>query len=201
MKTLMKILKEVYRNLPQNLVIIILLCVIVMIAMGIFYLCRKITVKPQVITQVEYREVPKIVEKIKVREVPIEKIVVLDKKDVEKKIPELAEAVKKNEEITATGVVPPYKGKTDVASVINMDTGESKIIVKQRPLPFIEFLSEKEMGVRAGLSTDGMTEDIYTRWTFLRVGKVYISLYAEGSTTMNNFRPNGKLMGEISVRW
>lgn len=157
------------------------------------------------VTKVEYREVPKIVERVKVVEIPIEKIVIIDREDLEKKIPKLAETIKEKEEVTATGVIPPYKGKTDVASVIDTESGKSKIVAKRRPLSTFQLMSETEIGTRLGISTyGGLATDIYGRWTFLRIKKGYFGIYAEGSGANRRYMGNefeAKLMLDFSLRF
>jgi len=85
------------------------------------------------------------------------------------------------EQAIATGVIAPYEGKTNVVATLNTETGVGNIIAKQMPQPFMSFENKKELGVRAGYTTDGAKAhtSIYGRWNFMRVGNVHMGMYGE----------------------
>jgi hypothetical protein len=157
--------------------------------------------KPAFLTTTEYVRVPEIKEVVKVKRVNVpgpKEIVTIEKPVIVEKL-KLPEdiAQDQNKQITATGEIPPYEGKTNVVAVMDTQAGTSEIIAKQQPLPFIAFKNEKEFGIRAGLDTiEGKRGDLYGRWTFFRIGSVHLALYGEGNT-----RPEGKAMLDISYRW
>lgn len=158
---------------------------------------------PPVITKTEYIEMPveKIVTKIKRVEVPVEKIVTYEKEKIVKelKLPIWIES-DIDKQIIANAEIPPYKGKTSTVAVLDTKTGEGQIIAKQKPLPFISFEDEKEIGIRYGFSTAGQAVDIFGRWTFLRVGSIHSAIYIEiDNKTLQP--PEGKIMFEASYRW
>lgn len=148
--------------------------------------------KPQPLPQKEYVtvEVPRDVIKIKTVEVPVEKIVVIEK-DRLKTIRQLPDWVTSNDkmQITAVGLVEPYKGKTEILSIINIDTGKSQLLQKRLSLSFIQFLNEKEIGMRYGTEFVG-----FGRYTFFRAGDFHVAGYAQiGKETTAQV--------EISYRW
>ncbi len=75
-----------------------------------------------------------------------------------------------NQQLTAIGIVQPYRGQTECASVINVMTGESNIFTKRLPMPLFGFDNTKRIGVVLGY---GML--IQGEWSFARVGNIYIS--------------------------
>lgn len=157
--------------------------------------------KPAFFTTTEYVSVPEIKEVVKVKRVNVpgpKEIVTIEKPVVIEKL-KLSDSIAQDQskQITATGEIPAYEGKTNVVAVMDTQAGTSEIVAKQQPLPFFAFKNEKELGIRAGLDTiDGKRGDVYGRWTFLRIGSVHCALYGEGNT-----RPEGKAMLDISYRW
>lgn len=122
------------------------------------------------------------VEKIKRVEVPgPEKIVTIEKKVIQEKIKLPDWFLDETEQAIATGVIAPYEGKTNVVATLNTETGVGNIIAKQMPQPFMSFENKKELGVRAGYTTDGAKAhtSIYGRWNFMRVGNVHMGMYGE----------------------
>lgn len=149
--------------------------------------------KPQVITVPTdvYVPVPQIQEVIKVKTVYVDvgKVQVLDKAEAIKKLggfPEIA-ATDPNKQITSTGVIPPYKGRTNVVNVIDTKSGVSEIMAKRIPLPFMAIEQERYAGVRIG-SNGNITA--FAEWGFGRIGKAHIAAYGQHSTEDN---------GEIGV--
>lgn len=126
------------------------------------------------------------VEKIKRVEVPVEKIITIEKKVLVEKVEKLPATfiASPDEQATATAIIAPYEGDTQAIATINTSTGAGNIIARQMPLPFMQFENKKEAGVRAGYTTDGAKAhtSIYGRWNFLRVGNVHLGLYGEANS-------------------
>jgi hypothetical protein len=151
---------------------------------------------PKVVTsapQKDFQEasVPKPYAVVTKETVTVETIKVLTKKEVIVK-DRWPDWFTSNEakQVTAIGMVDPYKGKTEVVSVIDIKSGESQIISKRLPLALFAFENEKAIGMRYG--TDLI---IYGSWTFARVGNMYFAGYAEAG--------NGRTFVGIdgSYRW
>lgn len=158
----------------------------------------------QVVSRTEYVKVPEIrkVEKIKRVEVPVERIVVLEKTAVAEKI-ELPPEVKQEEtkQVTATAELPPHEGKTNVVSVVDTRTGETELLAKQEPLPFMDLESRKEIGIRYGFDSAAdrpgkMTPVVFGRWEFLRIGNAHLGFYGEA-----NGRGDSQAMVSLTYRW
>lgn len=164
-----------------------------------------ITRPPKVKIQKEYVKVPEIrtVTKIKRVKVPVKEVEVIEKEKIVEVLKEIPQAVKDdpNKQITATGIVEPHKGKTDVIATFDTQTGKTELLAKARPLPFAEFLNEKEFGVRYGVSTGGQVADIYGRWIVGRLGNAHFALYGEAATKAAEMKPEAKAMIDISMRW
>jgi len=154
--------------------------------------------RPQkIIVEKEYVKLDPVI-KTKIVEVPIEKIKILEKSQVLKKIELPATIIENpNKQITTTGVVGKHGAETDVVSIIDLKNGESELYAKKRPLPFFEILSEAEIGVRYGLTTykTGQEGCIHGRYNFVRLDKFYLGVYGEGNT-----RPEAKVMLDITYR-
>lgn len=103
---------------------------------------------PEPIVQKEYTPLK---EKIDVpkHEIPIKRLVVLDKKKAVKKLPALPESIKSddNKQITATAVVEPYEGKTSVVAITDIEKGSTELIAKREPISFISLVPKFEVGV------------------------------------------------------
>lgn len=155
-----------------------------------------------VLTKTVYQTVKEIKEAVKIKrvEIPIDRIVVLEKKDLDK-IVGLSDALKGDatKQITATGVIPPYEGDTNVLAVMDMNTGRSSIEAKQVPLSFMDFENKKAVGVRCGVSTKSVSAvevDVYARWDFLRVERCHLGLYGEAGS-----EGNAKAQMQVEYRW
>jgi hypothetical protein len=140
-----------------------------------------------VIPQVNYVEVEKIkyINKIKKVEVPIEKIVTIEKGTLIKKAKGLPTWFVENadEQAIASADLPETKGGYEVIGTVNTSTGVGNIIAKEKPRSLIGFPNEKEIGARVGYNSKLAQEvSIYGRWNFLRVGNVHLSAYADGSS-------------------
>lgn len=122
---------------------------------------------------------------------------VLDKgKAMEKlKLPDAVKAPDK--EILATGQVQPYAGQSSAVAMMDTRTGQTEILVKQEPLPFLAFTKDTEVYVRAGYSSRLDTQvSVGGRWRFLRVGQVKFGAYAEASS-----RSGGEAVGGVEISY
>ena len=160
------------------------------------------------VTTKEYIRVPeeKQVQVIKRVPVPgptviqtIEKPVIVEKL----KLPDWF-AADKNEQAIANADLQPSKGGYSVIGTINTQTGKGGIIAKEKERPFFDFPNEKEIGLRAGITNNGMGADIYGKWDFVRAGNAYLGAYVEGSATQWTAGSNtgsGKAMINISYKF
>jgi len=155
---------------------------------------------PSVISRTEYVKVPEIktVTKIKRVMVPLKEVVTLEKSVIVEKLKLPDEVAKdENKQVIGTGEVTPYEGSTNIVAVLDTKTGESKLIAKQQPIPFIDFENKKEIGARYGATIkNGMEADIYGRWDFMRIGNVHLGVYGEMNTS-----GDGKAMISAGYRW
>lgn len=78
-----------------------------------------------------------------------------------------------NQQLTAIGLVKPYKGETECASIINLQTGDSRIVTRQLPVPLFGFENRFRAGGFIGMN-GGFALD--ADWTFARGGNWYGSL-------------------------
>jgi hypothetical protein len=164
---------------------------------------------PQVVTKTEFTRVPEIREVVKIRKlkVPVKEVVTVEKKEAVGKLA-LPAWLKEdeNKQVLATGSIEPYEGKTNVVSVLDTETGDSSVLARQEPLPFIAFESVKEIGIRAGITTEGYGGDIYGRWSFARIGNIHAAFYAEGNIRGGNRETGnspitGKAMLDLRYQW
>ena len=135
---------------------------------------------------------------IKRVEVPVEKIVTIEKTVVVEKL-KLPDSVSKdpNKQITATAEIEPYEGKTNVIAIIDTKSGESNIMAKQQPLSLFAFENKKEIGARYGTSIkNGIEADVYGRWDFVRVGNLHLGAYGEATSY-----GEAKAMISVGYRW
>lgn len=139
--------------------------------------------------------------KLKRVEIPVEKIVVIEKDAASKTLdlpPEIRNDASK--QITATGVIPPYEGKTNVLAVIDTGTGVSSILAKQEPLQAVDFISNRHIGLRGGIDFDnGYCGELYASYDFLRIMSTTIGLYGEIETDDDGL--NGKAMIQLDYKW
>lgn len=99
--------------------------------------------------------------------------------------------------VVAKADCPKSAAGSDVVSTVTTSTGEVHILVRPKKESLFSFLDDKEIGLRYGLGRSEI--DLFGRWTFLRVGAVYGSLYAEGS--VDTERSQGNIMLEVSYRF
>lgn len=148
-----------------------------------------------------YETVPveKKVEKIKRVTVPgPERIVTIDKTVIVEKLA-LPAAVASDpvKQVIANADLPPSEGGISTVTVLDTRTGESTIIAKEKPLPFLAFLNSGEVGVRYGVTTAaGQQGWLHGRWEFLRVGAIRLYTGGEIST-----RPEAAATLGAVYRW
>lgn len=82
------------------------------------------------------------------------------------------------EPVIATGDVPASTGGFELKTTLSPSTGEAKIWAMPVQRPLFGFEDTKEVGLRY----NGLDGSVFGRWTFMRVGSVYGSLYVELST-------------------
>lgn len=150
------------------------------------------------ITTTEYRTVQeeKVVTKIKRVAVPgPTKIITIEKAAVSTK---LDVAIPEGKEVIANADIEPSEGGTSVVTVMDMTTGESTVIAKEKPLPLFGFPADVEAMIRYGISTQGVGQqaDIAVRYQFLRVGKFKLGAYGELSS-----QPQAKAMLEVAFKF
>ena len=143
----------------------------------------------------------KATKKIKRIKIPVKEIETIEKSAVVKKL-QLPDDVAKDEtkQVTATAEIASYDGKTDIAAVLDTNTGASHIIAQQQPLPSWALESKPAVGSRggyaAGKNDTGVQGAAYVRWDFLRIGNVHIGAYGEVVST-----GDGKAMINIEYRF
>lgn len=161
-------------------VILLLLLLALMSATYAWYIEKN---KPPV-SKVEYIKVPEIKEVIKIKrvEVPIEKIVTIEKQVlIEKmKLPDWFRT-DTNKQAIATAVIAPYEGNTNAVAVVDTQSGVGEIVVKQEELSIAGFSNDKQLYAKAGYSTNVETQvTLGAEWKFIRVGKIKVGAFAEG---------------------
>jgi len=151
-------------------------------------------------SRIEYVKVPEIKEVIKIKRVSVpgpERIITIEKEVIVEKL-KLPDWVKTdaNKQVIATAEIQPHDGITNAAAIMDMKTGASEIIAKQLPPAFMAFENKKELGMRVGYSTDewSMRSTVYGRWSFARIGKVHLGLYAEANS-------RGEGIGQIDLSY
>ncbi len=130
-----------------------------------------------------YVDVEKIKEVVKVKTeyIYVDKVQVLNKAEAIKKLDGLGAGIADdpNKEITSTGVIPAWKGRTNVVNVIDKKSGISEIMAKQVGLPLIAIEQERYAGVRI---TSKGSMSAFAEWNFLRLGSAHVGAYGSYST-------------------
>ncbi len=113
-----------------------------------------------------------------------------------------------NEHAISSGVIPPYKGKTNVIGTLNTKTGKGNIIAKQVPLPLLGFVNEKKLYGKVGMSTNSEIQaTVGGQWNFVRTGNFEYGFFAEGrgyfeqGNTNSGNRDNAELIGGIVITY
>ena len=131
-------------------ILMIIVILVASVAVGVAWYQWK---HPMTTSTTQFVNVPQIktVTMIKRIMVPVTQVETISKPEIVAKL-KLDDTISKDpdKQVTATGVIAPYEGKTDVLSVINTKTGHSDIIAKQEPMSFFDFENKPEIGVRYG---------------------------------------------------
>jgi len=175
-----------------------LLCVLILAIASMVYNWYR---PPNTVTTQQYVPVPQIkqVEKLRTVEVPVEKVVVVEKEKLVEVVKYLPAEIKNdpNKQVTASASLGSTRTGYDVLATIDTKTGVSGIVAKEKPLPLLGFPSDVEAGIRYGLSSQqGQGGSVYGRYRFLRVGNAHLGAYGEASTT-----PEAKVMLDLSYRF
>lgn len=86
-------------------------------------------------------------------------------------------------EVTATATLPESDNGIDVVSVMNMETGESQLVAREKSAPWFQFRNDGAMGIRYGINQRlEYVGNVYGRWDFLRVKDIYLSANGDLST-------------------
>jgi len=155
----------------------------------------------RVITDTEFRRVPQIHNTVEIKRLhvpcPESGIVILDKAEVAKKLDfDFAQSPEPSApngspprtlEITATADLPESDNGYESVSLIDLNSGESQIMAREKESPWFQLRSDAAVGIRYGLctGTDSASPycgDVYGRWDFLRIKDVYLSTNANIST-------------------
>lgn len=128
----------------------------------------------------------KAVESVPKVEVPVKFVKVYNKAAVVKKVT-LPQEVKDDsqKEVTAVVDLPPSKGGTEVVSVLDKTSGETRIFAMEKSLSLFAFENDKRIGVGYGIGTNGQEGKVFAEWKFLRVGSVHVSTTGEISASQN----------------
>lgn len=175
-------------NILTKIIISFLIVLVLGAVSSSLYFWNKSQTAPA--SKIEYIKVPEIKETIKIKrvEVPVEKIVTIEKKVlVEKmKLPSWINE-DKNKQAIATAVIEPYEGKSHAVAIIDTASGAGEIVIKQEPLSLMGFCNNKQIYAKAGYTTNSETNiTIGADWKFLRVGKIKVGVFGEGRADFNN---------------
>lgn len=189
-------------NLKSKIIIVLLTIFLLMATGSAIYFWYA---KPSPVSKTEYIKVPSIktIEKIKRVEVPVEKIVTIEKKVIVEKL-KLPDWFKNDtgKQAIATAVIPSYEGNTSTISIIDTNTGIGEIIAKQEPLSLMAFVNQKEMYGKLGYATSREIQaSIGGRWLFGRVGNIKVGTYVEGNAAFATDKGNssGVLAGGVVI--
>ena len=137
-------------------------------------------------------------------DVEVKKVKVIPKGTAVKVIKDLPEEVvtDTNTEVTNTATTGPSKAGVDIVTVINKETGETKILVKEKSRSLIEFLNEKRIGVAYGITTENGQQfaKVFGEWTVLRVGSVHVGVQADIRAKQSG-ATEGAATAVLDYRW
>lgn len=129
------------------------------------------------------------------------KVKVIPKKTIKDSVKPLPPELEKDEiQVMDTAEIAPSDYGTKVISTININTGDTKLISKQNPAPFIDFENLKRVGVGYGYGSEGSTAKVVGEYTFLRVGSFHLGTQAEIQAATGK-SPEAKAMVIIDYRW
>lgn len=137
-------------------------------------------------------------------DVEVKKVKVIPKGTAVKVIKDLPPevATDDNTEVTNTATTGPSKAGVDIVTVINKETGETKILAKEKSRSLIEFLNEKRIGLAYGITTDNGQQfgKVFGEWTFLRVGSVHVGVQADIRAKQFG-NAEGTAVAVVDYRW
>ncbi|MEW6409572.1 MAG: hypothetical protein AB1488_05605 [Nitrospirota bacterium] len=141
-------------------------------------------------------KVPKYIQRIKTVEVPVEKVVALEKKEVADKLglPKSVEGNPEKQVLTA-GEVPPHEGKTTVTAVMDTKTGITQLLQRQERPPLIAMRNEFEIGIDYGIGNRANFQ-LFANYDAIRIGKVHLGLHGQ-----INQRGDYMASVRLSYRW
>lgn len=106
------------------------------------------------------------------------------------------------QQIIATADIAPAPDGATAVAVMDMTTGDSKILIKAKPRPVISFLRSGAAGVRYGISSQGEQQAaVFVRQDVLRVMELHLSLTAEARTAPASGKSEAFGAIEVSYRW
>jgi hypothetical protein len=156
-----------------------------------------------VITRDRFVKVPEIKETVKLQrvEVPVTKIVTIEKESAVKKLG-LPEDLKAdpNKQITATGEAKAHDSDTNIQTIAVMDTETGVTEIQQKEeTPFMTFSPANGREVRLGYGLDtkrGQAGHIAASWQVLRLGSVYVGIEGRIET-----EPRAEVAATVAYRW
>jgi hypothetical protein len=171
--------------IDKTKVILGFVIIILMLAfVSMFFAWYKETNKKPINT-VQYVTVEKIkkVDKIKKVFVPIEKIQVVEKPILVKKVDGLPDWFTSNpdEQATASADLDRTEGGYEVLSTMNTKTGIGNIIAKEKKRSLFAFVNKKRIGAGIGYTSKDFQQVItgFAEWDFFRVGNIHTTFYGE----------------------
>lgn len=136
--------------------------------------------------------------------VEVKKVKVIPKGTAVKVIKDLPPevATDDNTEVTDTATTGPTKTGVDIVTIINKETSETKILVKEKARSLIEFLNEKRIGVAYGITTDNGQQfvKVFGEWTVLRVGSAHVGMQADIKSKQSG-AAEGTAVAVVDYRW
>ena len=112
--------------------------------------------------------------------VNVPKLKVYRKSNIAKKVILPADVVTDpNKQVTAVVDVPPSPAGAEVTAVVDVVTGDTVLLAREKELPLLAFETMKRIGVGYGVGTAGTEAKVFIEYTFARVGNFYLSVYAE----------------------
>lgn len=125
-------------------------------------------------TMVTEAPTAKAVDSIPKKEVPMKKLVVYDKKQVAKKV-NLPDSVVDDldEEVTSVSDVAASKAGVTVTTVVDKETGITKVYQEPKKLPLFGLGGEARVGVGYSVGTGGPEVNVHGQYDFFRAGNFY----------------------------
>lgn len=181
----------------------------------------------KVITQNQFHPVPVIKETTKIQRVqvacPAAGIITLDKAEVAKQLdidflqggdivgathaspaspegstPSLVKGrAGEGLQVTTTADLPESDNGIDVVALMNMETGETQLVAREKEAPWWQFRNDGAVGVKYGINQHlTPISDVYGKWDFLRLKNVYLGVSGTISTD-----GDAKLQLGAEYRW